>query len=181
MCWRSAIELDPADTYSREALALHFENQGRSREAMRVRQAWCDHDPSSAAAWFGKAKLAMSLGLPDEAAEALRKTVLIAPERAEGQALLSVALARSDPDGALDAARKAAELDPTAPHFLLLGDTLARGGKNDTAAAAYERALALDPADDRARERLARLGLRSPPPRSDAATTVGPAPARRDR
>lgn len=179
MRWRSAIELDPDDADSREALALHLENEGRSRDAMRVRQAWCDHDPVSAAAWFGKGKLAMSLGLPDEAAEALRKTVLIAPERAEGQALLAQALARSDPDGALEAARKAADLDPTAGHFLLLGDTLARGGENDKAAAAYARAGALDPGDDVARRRLDALGNRSPPPRSVSTPSVLPSRSER--
>lgn len=175
MRWRGAIELDPDDADSREALALLLENEGRSRDAMRVRQAWCTHDPTSAAAWFGKGKLAMSLGLPDEAVEALRKTVLLAPERAEGHALLSAALAGSDPEGALDAARKAADLDPTAGHVRLLGDTLARGGEYDKAAAAYERALTIDPLDDRARERLSRLPNHSPAPGTGLAPNVRPA------
>lgn len=177
MRWRGAIELDPDDADSREALALLLENEGRTRDAMRVRQAWCTHDPTSAAAWFGKGKLAMSLGLPDEAVEALRKTVLLAPERAEGHALFSAALAGSDPEAALEAARMAVELDPTSGHFRLLGDTLARGGENDKAAAAYERALAIDPEDDRARERLARLPNRSPSPRAGLAPGLRPASA----
>ena len=157
MAWRRAFEIDPDDGDSREALALLLENGGRTREAMRVRQEWCDREPTNPAAWFGKGKLALALGLPDEAATALGKVVAIAPDRAEGQALLSRALAGSDPDGALVAARKAADLDPTADHSVLLAETLARGGERDAAIAAYERALALDPGHDRARAALAAL------------------------
>ena len=58
---------------------------------------------------------------------------------------------------ALEAARRAADLDPTAAHFTLLGDTLSRGEQREEAAAAYERALALDPNDDRAKQALERL------------------------
>ena len=46
---------------------------------------------------------------------------------------------------------------PTAAHFTLLGDTLSRGEQREEAAAAYERALALDPDDDRAKQALERL------------------------
>ena len=163
MAWRRAIEIDPDDGDSREALALLLENGGRTRDAMRVRQEWCDREPTNPAAWFGKGKLSLALGFPDEAATALKKVVAIAPDRAEGQALLSRALAGSDPEGALVAARLASDLDPTADHFALLGDTLGRGEDRSAAIAAYERALALDPAHDRAREALAKLRGRQRP------------------
>lgn len=157
MAWRRAFAIDPEDGESREALALLLERGGRTREAMRVRQEWCDREPTNPAAWFGKGKLALALGLPDEAAVALRKVVALAPDRAEGQALLSRALAAKDPEGSLVAARLAADLDPTADHFALLGETLARGADRDAAIAAYERALSLDPGHDRARAGLRRL------------------------
>lgn len=157
MAWRRAFEIDADDGESREALALLLENGGRTRDAMRVRQEWCDREPTNPAAWFGKGKLALSLGFPEEAVTALRTVVALAPDRAEGQALLSRALAGIDPDGALVAARLACDLDPTADHFALLGETLARGEDRDAAIAACERALALDPGHDRARGTLARL------------------------
>ena len=124
---------------------------------MRLRQEWCDRDPANPAAWFGIGKLALSLGLPEEAATALKNVVVLAPERAEGHALLARAEATLDPAAALEAARRAADLDPTAAHFTLLGDTLSRGEQREEAAAAYERALALDPDDDRAKQALERL------------------------
>ena len=155
--WRRALELDPDDHDSREALATLYAESGRTREAMKLRQEWCDRDPANPAAWFGIGKLAYSLGLPEEAAAALNNVVARAPERAEGHALLARAEATLDPAAALEAARRAADLDPTAPHLTLLGDTLFRGGDRDEAAAAYERALALDPDDDRAKQALERL------------------------
>ena len=157
--WRRALELDPDDHDSREALATLYAESGRTREAMKLRQEWCDRDPANPAAWFGIGKLALSLGLPEEAAAALKNVVALAPQRAEGHALLARAEATLDPAAALEAARRAADLDPTAPHLTLLGDALFRGGKSDEAAAAYERALALDPDDDRAKQALERLDL----------------------
>lgn len=155
--WGRALELDPDDHDSREALATLYAETGRTREAMRLRQEWCDRDPANPAAWFGIGKLAYSLGLPEEAAKALKTVVALAPERAEGYALLARAEATLDPAAALEAALRAADLDPTAAHFTLLGDTLSRGEERDEAAAAYERALALDPDDDRAKQGLERL------------------------
>ena len=155
--WRRALELDPDDHDSREALATLFAESGRTREAMKLRQEWCDRDPANPAAWFGIGKLALALGLPEEAATALKNVVALAPERAEGHALLARAEATLDPAAALEAARRAADLDPTAAHFTLLGDTLSRGEQREEAAAAYERALALDPDDDRAKQALERL------------------------
>jgi tetratricopeptide (TPR) repeat protein len=155
--WGRALELDPDDHDSREALATLYAETGRTREAMRLRQEWCDRDPANPAAWFGIGKLAYSLGLPEEAATALKNVVALAPERAEGHALLARAEATLDPAAALEAARRAADLDPTAPHLTLLGDTLFRGEQRDEAAAAYEHALALDPDDDRAKQALERL------------------------
>jgi protein O-GlcNAc transferase len=155
--WRRALELDPDDHDSREALATLYAETGRTREAMRLRQEWCDRDPANPAAWFGIGKLALALELPEEAAKALETVVALAPERAEGYALLARAEATLDPAAALEAARRAADLDPTAAHFTLLGDTLSRGEERDKAAAAYEQALALDPDDDRAKQGLERL------------------------
>jgi len=157
--WRRALELDPDDHDSREALATLYAESGRTREAMKLRQEWCDRDPANPAAWFGIGKLAYSLGLPEEAAAALKNVVALAPQRAEGHALLARAEATLDPAAALEAARRAADLDPTASHLTLLGDALFRGGERDEAAAAYERALAIDPDDDRAKQALERLEL----------------------
>lgn len=156
IAWRRAIELDPDDHHSREALATLYEQTGRTREAMGVRQAWCDRSPESPAAWFGIGRLALTLGLPEEAATALERVVALAPERPEGHALLARAQATLDPAAALEAARRAVDLDPTVPHLILLGDTLLRGGEDDAAAAAYERALTLDENDERARAGLDR-------------------------
>lgn len=155
--WGRALELDPDDHDSREALATLYAESGRTREAMRLRQEWCDRDPANPAAWFGIGKLALSLELPEEATKALENVVALAPERAEGYALLARAEATLDLAAALEAARRAADLDPTAPHFTLLGDTLSRGEARNEAAAAYERALAIDPDDDRAKQGLERL------------------------
>jgi len=157
ICWRRAIELDPGDGDSREALALLLENTDRTRDAMRVRQEWCDAEPDNPSAWFGRGKLALALGLTDAAAESLRRAVALSPGRAEGYALLSVALSPSDPAGSLDAARRAADIDPSARTLLLLAETLARLGENASAEAAAERALALDARDPRARDLLGRL------------------------
>ena len=155
--WGRALELDPDDHDSREALATLYAETGRTREAMRLRQEWCDRDPANPAAWFGIGKLALTLELPEQATKALKTVVALAPERAEGHALLARAEATLDPAAALEAARRAADLDPTAAHLTLLGDTLSRGEERDEAAAAYEQALTLDPEDDRAKEGLERL------------------------
>ena len=152
MGWQRAIELDPDDNDSRESLANLFADTGRTREAMRIRQDWCEREPANPAAWFGMGKLAFSLGLTDDAIESLRKVVLLAPDRGEGHALLARALAGSDPAGAMEAAKTAADLDPTAAHWSLVGDLLRRDGQSEAALTAYERAMALDPDDPRARK-----------------------------
>jgi len=160
MGWRRALELDNDDNDSREALADLYAGTGRTREAMKLRQEWCKREPANPAAWFGMGKLALGLGLQEEAAAALRTVVALAPERAEGHALLSRAVARLDPEASLGAARKAAELDPSAAHWAILGEALDRDGKTEEAIPALERALALDPDDARARAAYERIRSR---------------------
>jgi predicted Zn-dependent protease len=81
---------------------------------MRLRQEWCDRDPANPAAWFGIGKLAYSLGLPEEAATALKNVVALAPERAEGHALLARAESvRKEQMSLIEAAATGGELART--------------------------------------------------------------------
>ncbi len=155
--WRTAIELDPDDHESRESLATLYARTGRTREAFRLRQQWCSREPANPAAWFGMAQLALNQGLTDEAVEGLRKVVEIAPERAEGYALLARALSNKDALEALEMARRAVDIDPTAPHYYILADMLVRSGDVNQALAALEQAMVIDPSDQRYRDTHSRL------------------------
>ena len=89
------------------------------------------------------ARLALREGRLDEALVAATMTVRAAPARADGQLLVARALMRMERESeALDALRRAAQLEPRNPEVLLaLGATAARSSGMDQAILSWQRYL----------------------------------------
>lgn len=98
----------------------------------------------------------LNAGHPDEAIRALDRARAILP-LAETHAVLAKAyLAKGDSPAALAAARMAARLDPVwMPYRELFGILLFEAGRTDEAAAEFEAALGLAPADGKLHAQLA--------------------------
>jgi tetratricopeptide (TPR) repeat protein len=140
------------------------ELEPRVAELLRnTRQAILD-DPTSAEAWYTFGSAADSHRLYEYVVPAYRGAVALEPETFQYVYNLAVAL-ESDPRGAdesLVRLTEASALDPDyAPVWLRLGDALSRQGRNAEARDAYERALALDADQDRARRGLGQTLLAS--------------------
>lgn len=155
--WTRALELDPASEDARGLLARLFEGTGRSAEALPLREEACRRDPDDPDAWYALARAGMSLDRRDEAMRALEKLFALVPEHAEGLALSARAVADHDASAALELARRAVALSPTAANEYVLADMLVRNGKRDEAVLALERACTLEPDDSRYRATLRSL------------------------
>jgi tetratricopeptide (TPR) repeat protein len=140
------------------------ELEPRVGELLRnTRQAILD-DPTSAEAWYTFGSAADSHRLYEYVVPAYRGAVALEPENFLYVYNLAVAL-EADPRGveeSLERLTEASKLDPDyAPVWLRLGDALSRQGRTAEAREAYERSIALDAEQDRARRGLGQALLAS--------------------
>lgn len=156
--WRRAVELDPSDAESREALATSLANRGQPGQALAVRLAWCEAEQTNPAAWFGYAQLALRLGEMKKAEAALRAVIALAPNRPEGYALMAQLKKDSDLDEAITLAERLVDLSPSPPHLVFLAELRSRAGDREGARSAARRALDLDPGDRAAAAVLRAVG-----------------------
>jgi tetratricopeptide (TPR) repeat protein len=157
--WRRAAELAPKDTACRRALAALYQRTNRDEEALHVYQQLRDLDPQNPVYHFNVGAFAAGLRRFDDAEAAFRKAIRLAPRRAEAyRALASLYLdtLQKLPE-ARTLAETAAKLEPSAANFNLVALACHLGGDREAALLSLERAIKLDPGNERYRQVYAHL------------------------
>jgi tetratricopeptide (TPR) repeat protein len=159
-----AVKLDPTSVAALSRLAEVEAEIGRSAEAVATYRAAiaASADPAMvSAAWARIGDIAeRALADGDQAIEAYRNALLAKPDDLAALAGLARGLTRRRDYGeAAIVLRRLAALEPETAgrvgHLLTLGELLAGPAEDpDGAATAFEQALALDPANDQALDRL---------------------------
>lgn len=156
--WLRALELDPGLASAAEMLATLYARSGRMPEVVALRRRACERTPDAPAAWYALAQSEVEAGAAEAAEQTLRKLLSLEPDHAGGLALLARVVAPRDPALALEHARRAVDIEPTALHHYILADMLLRADRRDEAIRSLERACELNPDDPRYRNTLRQLG-----------------------
>jgi len=147
--YRRAVEQDPTSTAARLQLGIAVSELGRPVEAGEIfGQLVVDH-PDFAAGWVQLARVIASQGFAWEAHEALSRAL---KAKMDVDTLLAVSAIQlsilQDVAAAEASCRRATKLSPhSAAVWIQLGQVLTVKGRPARAAAAYERALAAEPAN----------------------------------
>jgi tetratricopeptide (TPR) repeat protein len=145
--WERVVALDPAERESREMLVtLHSSGQNWKRAAA-VQKQLCQLTPNDPAAWIRHGRLSLQNRDFAEAQDALQRAIELAPDRAEGYALLAQVemLPGRDSSRAVELARRAVEADPSAANHYILGTAHWHAGNIDDSRVSLQRAVALEP------------------------------------
>jgi len=159
-----AAALDPQHRESRETLCDLYQRQERPADAVPIRQELCDLEPDNPRHWLSLGFLSNQTGRPAEAEEGFRRVNELTPRQADGYAALAQVqmLPDRNPGEAVELAKTAVDLAPTAPHHYVLATACWSAGERAAARAALEQAIRLDPADPRYREAYHRLEREQP-------------------
>jgi tetratricopeptide (TPR) repeat protein len=149
--WLRAAALHRKQRKCREALVDLYRRSGRLPEALAVGEQLRQIVPTNAHYQLNAGALLMQLRRFDEAETALRKAVELAPDRPPGyRALAQLLLNRNQKLPEAQAlARKLVALEPTAANWSVLAEACRRNGDLPGARAALERALELEPGNER--------------------------------
>ena len=158
--YRTLLAAHPGKTAAAESASRLLVRSGRAPEAEALLEALLKEQPEAATGWRSLGFVRMNAGKLPAAVEGLRAAQRIAPADPETLYYLTVCLAElgrtAEADTEATALLRAA---PASPHaFRAEGMVREKQGRPGEAAAAYRRALALDPADAAAAEALRRLG-----------------------
>jgi tetratricopeptide (TPR) repeat protein len=139
---RRALEIDPQDVFTLNAIGLNLDKQGRRDQALRAFDAALSIDPSFPQAHHNRAQVLHALGDFDGATEAYEQALALAPAYADPLGgLATLAVRRGNPAEARARAEQALTIDPAhaVAGVALASAELAEGD----AAAAEARARAL--------------------------------------
>lgn len=158
-CWQRAAAVDAENTSCRRLLVSLYRNSRRQEDALDVCQQLTRIDPGNASYRVLTGLVLAELGRFDLAEQAMRQSISLAPERAEGYEALARFLLRRSGElaEAKTLAEKAAALEPTARNYALLSTACSRNRDRTGALAAIERAVALAPDNEEFRETYERL------------------------
>lgn len=157
------LEAFPTSAKARFHLGFVAERLGEPAVALKHYQDAVDRDPHMAEAWRNQASALVALARPGEAGQAIRKALDLSHEQSDLAWAMAGELAFRDghPDKAQEAFQHAVRLFPGEPaYWTWLGFIEARQGR-DEAAAAYRKALRLNPDDTKNRDALAELRTRA--------------------
>jgi Flp pilus assembly protein TadD len=151
---------NPDDATAAQLIARAHLGAGRQPEALDAALRAMALDPMDVVTQEVRALALHNMRRDDQADPVARWVVAQRPESWSSWRLL--ALVSADPNVALNAARRALELEPAEPQaHVALGHVLLRASRVDEAAAAFRRALALSPTDAAAQNGLGLVALRS--------------------
>lgn len=155
---RRAVRMKPERARLRHSLAVALEELGRKDEAMVELRKAIELNPRLADAHYGLGALLQEQGKVDEALEHYRTALEINPDLNDLYAPTATLLARQGELGeAVRHYQEAVRRRPTPSACFNLALTLERMGRIEEARRQYERALALDPGLEPARQRLRAL------------------------
>ncbi|NQT17542.1 MAG: tetratricopeptide repeat protein [Planctomycetes bacterium] len=167
-----AVELGEGQPECHQVLAWLYERQGRLDEARDVLSRGRRANPDDLGIHLTSGAFLARLGEYDSAEETLQKAIAIMPFQGGGYAALAnmhLASNRKLSD-AKRLATKAAELEPLARNYFLLGSICQKIGDLAAARAAIEQALTLEPGNPQYRRACERLR----PKRSTQTTSEEP-------
>lgn len=152
--WRRAAALDPTAVDCRQALAWRYRQAGKLAETIGLLEELWVLEPGKPSYGLEIARLHRAQKQPEKAEAALQRLCRDFPRLAEPHALLAEVLLGTPGQAprALVAAGRAAELEPSAPHYWLLARACQATGNLPDALAALEKALTLDPGNLQYRE-----------------------------
>lgn len=156
------LELDPNSAYLWEKMAgRHYVNK-RYQQALTLFQKAAELAPNNPLLQINIGKLYALLNQPEQAERALRQTVTRFPNSGLAHAELAQLYlrARIRPAEALTLMQTAARLAPTANHYYLLTWAYDINGDLKNALATIEKAIALEPQNERYRSTYERIRSR---------------------
>src|ERR1700685_815887 len=144
--YRKALELEPNDALTHYDLALALKYKGEARQAvdefqaaLRLKPKWADAQYGLGAAWY-------DLHDQPAAAKELQTAIRLAPANAAAHRLLArIYLEQNNPSSAKTELQRAIASKPSAELYTELGLTEGQLANLPGAAAAFRRALQLNP------------------------------------
>ncbi|HIQ21286.1 MAG TPA: tetratricopeptide repeat protein, partial [Planctomycetes bacterium] len=157
--WRRAAELDPKHVGCRQSLAFVCRREGRLREAIGWLEQLAALEPANPSYPLEIGGLWEQLFEYEAAERAFRRALRIDPEGAPAYAALAALLLKrkDDTEEAIQLAKAAVQHAPTAAHYALLASACQAGGQTEPAREAIQRAMKLDPANQRYRDQYDQL------------------------
>ncbi|UCG59607.1 MAG: tetratricopeptide repeat protein, partial [Phycisphaerales bacterium] len=152
--WQKAAALDPKNVPCRTNLATLYRQNNRLSQALEFCEQLSELEPENPARHFNAGILNAQLKKFDAAEKAFLKARELAPERSDSYRMLAqMYLDAGRPVAeALALARKAAQIEPTAENFFVLGAVYVKDGNTAEALAALKRAIALEPGNPKYRQ-----------------------------
>jgi len=157
-----ALELDPNNAYIWEKLAGHHYANQRPEQALAMYQKAAALAPKNPVPHINVGKLYALMNQPQQAERALQQAVVQFPNSGLAHSELASLYLRGQrrPDDAVRLMQKAVALAPTANHYYLLTWAYDVTGDLKNARAAIEKALALEPQNERYRSTYERIRSR---------------------
>jgi len=143
----------------RHQLVSVYARQGRDADAIQLLQSRCVQSPRSINAWMDLAVFCINARRLDVAESALRKSIELAPNRAEGYSLLSqIQMTKPNDAGlAVESAKRALSLSPVASNHYILATAMYHAKDLLGARRELTEAIRLEPSNQEFREALAQL------------------------
>ena len=144
---QKAMTLDPKNIIYLKELAGLYSATNRPTEALKMYKRISEIEPQNPACFFNIGVISAALKRFDDAEEALREVIRLAPEDSRGHrelAWLHLKTGRSHSQ-ARKLAEKAVELEKTAVNYYLLACACDMNGDRTNALEAAEQAIQLDP------------------------------------
>jgi tetratricopeptide (TPR) repeat protein len=144
---KQAAALDPENVACLLELASLYQQNGQPLKALQMHKKVSEIEPDNAIYHFRVGIISAKLSLFNDAEEAFRKVIALAPQNANGYrelSLLYVQIRQKLPQ-AVQLAEKAVALEATAANYYVLSWACVRNGDNAKAFPAIKRALKLEP------------------------------------
>jgi tetratricopeptide (TPR) repeat protein len=153
---KRAAGLDPQNVTCFLELASLYEERKQAARSLQMRKRVRDLQPKSASAYLMIGVLSAHLGRMDDAEEAFRAMVTLAPTKPEGYRELARLYLKLGTDlaQARSLSEKAVSLEASAANYFVLGWACDATGDNASALPALRQAVALDPGNQQYVRRL---------------------------
>jgi tetratricopeptide (TPR) repeat protein len=145
-----AVQLAPRNADARFALGIVQKSQNNAEEAKKEFEATIRINPRNHDAHLRLAETLLDDGKGKEALDKIQEALKLAPPntskewKADAQFVLASAQINGDLDAAEKSARKAVELDPSSPRYVVLGMVLRKKGQGPEAIDNFRKATEVD-------------------------------------